>query len=108
MISKFIINSDRFSNGKIVDIKPHGDVPDGCDNIIDAGKRRFCGLLIYAGNDLILPGMVDTHVHINEPGRTEWEGFFTATMAAAAGGVTTICDMPLNTIPPTTTLEVLF
>jgi len=58
------------------------------------------------GTDLILPGLVDTHVHINEPGRTEWEGFFTATQAAAAGGVTTICDMPLNSIPPTTTVKV--
>jgi allantoinase len=53
----------------------------------------------------VLPGLVDTHVHINEPGRTDWEGFETATRAAAAGGVTTIVDMPLNSIPPTTTLE---
>src|SRR3984957_11263352 len=59
----------------------------------------------------ILPGLVDTHVHINEPGRTEWEGFRTATRAAAAGGVTTVIDMPLNSIPPTTTaanLEIKF
>jgi len=53
----------------------------------------------------VFPGLVDTHVHINEPGRTEWEGFDTATRAAAAGGVTTLVDMPLNSIPPTTTLE---
>ncbi|MEO8435251.1 MAG: allantoinase AllB [Pyrinomonadaceae bacterium] len=65
-----------------------------------------------AGRDLIelddaavlMPGLVDTHVHINEPGRTDWEGFATATRAAAAGGVTTLVDMPLNSIPPTTTL----
>ena len=50
---------------------------------------------------MLLPGLVDTHVHVNEPGRTEWEGFATATRAAAAGGVTTIVDMPLNSIPPT-------
>jgi allantoinase len=50
-----------------------------------------------------MPGLVDTHVHINEPGRTEWEGFATATRAAAAGGVTTIIEMPLNSIPATTT-----
>ena len=50
---------------------------------------------------MLLPGLVDTHVHVNEPGRTEWEGFDTATRAAAAGGVTTIIDMPLNSIPPT-------
>ncbi|MQM25401.1 allantoinase AllB [Glycomyces sp. NEAU-7082] len=49
----------------------------------------------------LLPGLVDTHVHVNEPGRTEWEGFATATRAAAAGGVTTIVDMPLNSLPPT-------
>jgi len=53
------------------------------------------------GEVALLPGLVDTHVHVNEPGRTEWEGFATATRAAAAGGVTTIVDMPLNSIPPT-------
>lgn len=55
------------------------------------------------GDDVLLPGLVDTHVHINDPGRTEWEGFATATAAAAAGGITTVVDMPLNSIPPTTT-----
>jgi allantoinase len=54
-----------------------------------------------AHDEVLLPGLVDTHVHVNEPGRTEWEGFVTATKAAAAGGVTTILDMPLNSIPPT-------
>ena len=58
-----------------------------------------------AGYSVVMPGTVDTHVHVNEPGRTEWEGFTTATRAAAAGGVTTIVDMPLNSIPATTTLE---
>jgi allantoinase len=55
----------------------------------------------------ILPGVVDTHVHLNEPGRAEWEGFATATRAAAIGGVTTLVDMPLNSIPPTTTRAAL-
>ncbi|MGP3689259.1 allantoinase AllB [Streptomyces sp. IBSNAI002] len=55
------------------------------------------------GDDVLLPGLVDTHVHVNDPGRTEWEGFWTATRAAAAGGITTILDMPLNSLPPTTT-----
>jgi allantoinase len=53
----------------------------------------------------ILPGLVDAHVHLNEPGRTEWEGFETGTRAAAFGGVTTLIDMPLNAIPPTTTVQ---
>jgi allantoinase len=56
-----------------------------------------------AGKSVVMPGLVDTHVHINEPGRTEWEGFSTATRAAAAGGVTTLIEMPLNSIPATTT-----
>lgn len=55
------------------------------------------------GDDVLLPGLVDTHVHVNDPGRTEWEGFWTATRAAAAGGITTLLDMPLNSLPPTTT-----
>ncbi|KAK9480116.1 hypothetical protein V1514DRAFT_290150 [Lipomyces japonicus] len=56
-------------------------------------------------NKTILPGLVDSHVHLNEPGRTEWEGFETGTRAAASGGVTTVIDMPLNAIPPTTTVD---
>jgi allantoinase len=61
--------------------------------------------LIYEARDLtVMPGLVDTHVHINEPGRTEWEGFATATRAAAAGGITTLIEMPLNSIPATTSL----
>ena len=59
------------------------------------------------GSEVLLPGLVDTHVHVNEPGRTEWEGFATATRAAAAGGVTTLIDMPLNSLPPTTTTAAL-
>ncbi len=58
-----------------------------------------------APDEVLLPGLVDTHVHVNEPGRTDWEGYASATRAAAAGGVTTLLDMPLNSIPPTTTVE---
>jgi allantoinase len=58
--------------------------------------------LVDAGHAILLPGLVDTHVHINDPGRTDWEGFESATLAAAAGGITTLVDMPLNSVPPTT------
>src|ERR1017187_6144500 len=59
------------------------------------------------GSNALLPGLVDSHVHINEPGRTEWEGFATATRAAAAGGYTTLVDMPLNCLPEITTVAAL-
>ncbi len=66
------------------------------------------GTALYDVGDLVLlPGLVDTHVHINDPGRTEWEGFWTATRAAAAGGVTTLVDMPLNCLPETVDVEAL-
>ena len=61
--------------------------------------------LVDAGNYVVMPGIVDAHVHVNEPGRTDWEGYATATQAAAAGGVTTLVDMPLNSIPPTTSVD---
>ncbi|GAA1406287.1 allantoinase [Glutamicibacter uratoxydans] len=80
-------------DGKIVAIEPLGNNLEG-KRVIEVGA-----------DEVLLPGLVDTHVHVNEPGRTEWEGFESATKAAAAGGVTTIVDMPLNTIPPTVTLE---
>ncbi|PJI94622.1 allantoinase AllB [Luteimicrobium subarcticum] len=60
-----------------------------------------------SADQVLLPGLVDSHVHVNEPGRTAWEGFASATRAAAAGGVTTLVDMPLNSIPPTTTPDAL-
>ncbi len=70
------------------------------------GFDQIEGAVDY-GDLVIMPGVVDSHVHVNEPGRTEWEGFTSATRAAAAGGTTTIVDMPLNSIPATTTLEAL-
>ena len=65
------------------------------------------GAVTIPDDQVLLPGLVDSHVHVNEPGRTEWEGFATATAAAAAGGVTTIVDMPLNSIPPTVSVPAL-
>jgi allantoinase len=73
----------------------------------DYGTRLAAAREVDLGDLALLPGLVDTHVHVNEPGRTEWEGFATATRAAAAGGVTTICDMPLNSVPPTTSVAAL-
>ncbi len=82
-------------NGVIVAMQPLGNNLDGTE-IIELGE-----------DETLIPGLVDTHVHVNEPGRTEWEGFASATRAAAAGGVTTIVDMPLNSIPPTVSVEAL-
>jgi allantoinase len=70
-----------------------------------AGYDEVAGKVVEVDDaSVVMPGLVDTHVHVNSPGRTEWEGFRSATLAAAAGGVTTLIDMPLNSIPPTTTL----
>ena len=82
----------RIRDGIIVAIEPLGTAPTGAPD---------AELLELAPDEVLLPGLVDTHVHINEPGRTEWEGFASATLAAAAGGVTTVVDMPLNSIPST-------
>lgn len=88
------------SQGRIVAVHRHDDGPAPSDWWDDA--RR-----VDAGELVVLPGLVDSHVHVNEPGRTSWEGFATATRAAAAGGVTTIVDMPLNCLPPTTDVAAL-
>src|SRR5262245_26622147 len=79
------------AGGRIVEIRPYESTADGTD----------------LGDVVLMPGLVDTHVHVNEPGRTEWEGFATATRAAAAGGVTAIIDMPLNSVPPTVDVAAL-
>ena len=84
----------HFRNGVIAAVGAYNDLSLS-KNIYDAGES------------VVMPGLVDTHVHINEPGRTDWEGFDTATRAAAAGGVTTLIDMPLNSIPATTTVTAL-
>ncbi|HEY9324855.1 MAG TPA: amidohydrolase family protein, partial [Agromyces sp.] len=73
-------------------------------DILSVGDRVAGAKTAIVPDDaVLLPGLVDSHVHVNEPGRTEWEGFRSATLAAAAGGVTTFVDMPLNSIPATTT-----
>lgn len=74
------------------------------DITTDASENLF---LIDVGNKVVMPGVIDPHVHINEPGRTDWEGFETATKAAIAGGITMVVDMPLNSSPVTTTVAAL-
>lgn len=82
----------HLAQGSIAAISAYQDAPDGV-------------VLRVPDSAYVVPGIVDTHVHINEPGRTTWEGFSSATEAAALGGATTLIDMPLNSIPPTTTVE---
>jgi allantoinase len=83
------------TDGRITAIEPLSASLDGAQ------------VLELAADEVLLPGLVDTHVHVNEPGRTEWEGFASATRAAAAGGVTTVVDMPLNSLPPTVDVPAL-
>ena len=75
--------------------------------VIVGVQEHFAGEVVDCTGLVVMAGLVDSHVHINEPGRTEWEGFFTATQAAMAGGITTVIDMPLNCDPVTTTAEAL-
>ena len=84
--------SIHIADGLIINVGPY-EGPTGDSEVIDVASPA-----------VVMPGLVDTHVHVNEPGRTEWEGFYTATRAAAAGGTTTLIDMPLNSIPATTTV----
>ncbi|KAF2227721.1 hypothetical protein BDZ85DRAFT_315260 [Elsinoe ampelina] len=82
-----------------------GKIQEVHDSVLPRSKFPESTEYIDHSPNLLLPGLVDAHVHLNEPGRTEWEGFWTGTRAAAFGGVTTVIDMPLNSIPPTTTVE---
>jgi allantoinase len=96
-------------------IGPHGErsgcvgVRDGRIAAVEPLDARLDAVRVVelAEDEVLLPGLVDTHVHVNDPGRAEWEGFDTATRAAACGGITTIVDMPLNSLPPTVDVDAL-
>jgi allantoinase len=75
------------------------------DEVTGSLPEGYTGELFQAGDNILMPGIIDPHVHINEPGRTEWEGFDTATKAAVAGGITALVDMPLNSVPVTTSVK---
>ncbi|KQS60864.1 allantoinase [Geodermatophilus sp. Leaf369] len=94
-------------------VLPDGERPaavhvrDGRIAAVTAFEDAPAGATTLAEDEVLIPGLVDSHVHVNEPGRTAWEGFASAARAAAAGGVTTVVDMPLNSIPPTTSVGAL-
>lgn len=87
------------------DIIIKGDKIVGIHTELTTAPQLCNQQMLDVGDLMVMPGVVDSHVHVNEPGRTDWEGYWTATRAAAAGGITTLIDMPLNSNPPTTTLE---
>ncbi|KAL4906686.1 hypothetical protein BDW74DRAFT_150961 [Aspergillus multicolor] len=94
----------RLTSATIVVSRTTGKVTAVFDSVIPASDFPDGTPYTDFSPYVLLPGLVDAHVHLNEPGRTEWEGFYTGTQAAAFGGVTTVIDMPLNAIPPTTTV----
>jgi allantoinase len=96
--------SGRLTSATVVISRTTGKITAVFDSVIPASEFPAGTPYTDYSPYVLLPGLVDAHVHLNEPGRTEWEGFYTGTQAAAFGGVTTVIDMPLNAIPPTTTV----
>lgn len=96
--------SGRLTAATVVISQASGKITAVFDSVIPASDFPAGTPYFDYSPYVLLPGLVDAHVHLNEPGRTEWEGFYTGTQAAAFGGVTTVIDMPLNAIPPTTTV----
>ncbi|KAJ5978726.1 hypothetical protein N7501_002068 [Penicillium viridicatum] len=97
--------SGRLTSATVVISRTTGKITAIFDSVIPASEFPVDTPYTDYSPHVLLPGLVDAHVHLNEPGRTEWEGFYTGTQAAAFGGVTTVIDMPLNAIPPTTTVN---
>lgn len=102
--SSRIVRAGHLTAGTIVISNTTGKITAVFDSILPPSDFPVGTPYRDYSPQVILPGLVDAHVHLNEPGRTEWEGFYTGTQAAAFGGVTTVIDMPLNAIPPTTTV----
>lgn len=102
--SSRIVRGKHITAGTIVIDNATGKISSIFDSVLPATDFPLSTPYRDYSPQIILPGLVDAHVHLNEPGRTEWEGFYTGTQAAAFGGVTTVIDMPLNAIPPTTTV----
>lgn len=105
-----VVFEDEFCPGTVIYDEDSGKIVDiVIGKVLTNDEIRLRGWLItnyeIVSPNILMPGLVDSHVHLNEPGRTEWEGFETGTKAAISGGVTTVIDMPLNAIPPTTTIE---
>ncbi|EKG19997.1 Amidohydrolase 1 [Macrophomina phaseolina MS6] len=105
LASSRAVVSGRLTEATLVVNKTTGKITSVFDSVLSPSDFPNGTLFVDYSPKLLLPGLVDTHVHLNEPGRTEWEGFHTGTRAAASGGVTTLIDMPLNALPPTTTVE---
>ena len=105
MMNEFAIHSHRtYLDGHLQSATIF--IKNGLIHSIQKGKVEFPNCpLEDVGNAVLMPGLIDPHVHINEPGRTDWEGFDTGTKAAAAGGISTLVDMPLNSSPVTTTVN---
>jgi allantoinase len=105
LASSRAIVSGRLTSATIVISLTTGKITSIFHSVLPASDFPIGTPYVDHSPHILLPGLVDAHVHLNEPGRTEWEGFWTGTKAAAFGGVTTVVDMPLNAIPPTTTLN---
>ena len=102
-----VLRQVAVSGGRIVTVESVSDWSPTTAHAAPGDRGSHGALVQLAPDEVLIPGLVDTHVHVNEPGRTEWEGFASATRAAGAGGVTTILDMPLNSIPATTSVAAL-
>lgn len=105
LYSRRVLHGDSVGPGRI-------DIQAGCIDQVVLGESSMDAIptdrhCVDCGEQVLMAGLVDSHVHVNEPGRTEWEGYESASRAAALGGVTAICDMPLNSIPVTTHLQAL-